>query len=437
MQPVQPGLRPSDLFGDFWGFLKEVHASEEWMQTRPGQRIVQRELDRMTEHLQRFDAEGLPEPSTRLWSQPLRAEVDAPWYVRPPEQVQNELGRHYDPALYAQLDKLDAGIAEAKARADQLRAIQTEPRSVAADAQLNKVQDIEQQIEALRQQQQGADRRKMKRLDREMQQLNKQQREILTAVQSDAQRLSDAQLEAVSISKRLTELQHLRQQLTPLQRHAEEVARGVMDQNMPPVEALIMMDRLVAYGVDIAPPISRNREGISQLHGELQPAMQHLTSESPVNHSAKPGELPAETVVRTTREAADQADDGEVLAQRIRESLADTERTEPRIGDAAYPVDEKGVRQAGAVTVLDLVEKDGERFARVRQEDGKESFWPVDRLERIPTIDLGRGPMRLDQEIAVGVGEDGQPRTMKVRDIIKEIDDDEAMLRAMTTCARE
>jgi len=51
-------------------------------------------------------------------------------------------------------------------------------------------------------------------------------------------------------------------------------------------------------------------------------------------------------------------------------------------------------------------------------------------------IDLGRGLMSLEQQIPVGVADDGSPRYMKVRDIIREIENDEAMVQAMTTCAR-
>lgn len=436
IEPAPHGMRPSELFGDFETFAREVRASEEWMDLPRGRVIVEREVERMAQHLERWDADGLPPRETRLATPPLRAEVDPPWYVRPPEQVRSELGRHYDPELYHQLDKVDGGIERLKTRAEQLRRVQADPRSRAADAALDQVQELQRRIDELRRQQEGADRRAVKRLDREMQHLNDQQLEILERIRGDAQRLSDAQLEAVSISQHLSELQHLRQQLTPLQRHAEDVARGVMDENMPSVEALIMMDRLVAYGVDITPRISRKSEGISQLHGELQPALQKSVGSESLRYSAKPGEMPAETVVRATREAAEQMDDGDVLLQRVREALGDAERTEVRIGDTAYPIDESGVRQSQMVEIVDFVERDGARFAKVRQQDGTVSFWPAERLERVPTIDLGHGPIPIDRQVNVGTSDDGTLRTMTWRQILKEIDDDESMVRAMTTCAR-
>jgi len=434
MQPVQPGMRPSDLFGDFWGFAAEVRKSEEWMATPRGAATVERETVKMQQHLERWDVDGLPAAETRLWSPPLRADVEAPWYIRPPEEMRSELGRHYDPDLYRELDKLDADIVRLSSRADELRRIQQLPRSQVADETLDKVQELQQRIDAMTREREGKSRAQQRQTDKAIRLLTEEQREMLRAIQPDAQRLSDAQLEMHSNSLRLTDLRMRRQELTPLQQHAEDVARGVMDENMPPVDALMMMDRMVAYGIDIAPPIRKSVGNQSA----TQSSSRDLQSESlaPQSATQKPGEAPAEAVVRSTREAAAEQDEGEVLMQRIREALSDEQRTDVAIGDQAYPIDKDGVKQADWVTIVDFVEKDGAQFAKVRYQDGKLSFWPADKFERVPMIDLGRGLMSLEQQIPVGVADDGSPRYMKVRDIIREIENDEAMVQAMTTCAR-
>lgn len=115
--------------------------------------------------------------------------------------------------------------------------------------------------------------------------------------------------------------------------------------------------------------------------------------------------------------------------QRVKQALTDADRTDAQLGDAAQ-------LEGKAVTVVDVIAKDGETVAKVRDAEGRVSEVKLEELERVATVDLGMGPMRLDQRVPIGRAEDGSPRYMTVREIIRDIENDEAMVRAMSTCAR-
>jgi hypothetical protein len=132
--------------------------------------------------------------------------------------------------------------------------------------------------------------------------------------------------------------------------------------------------------------------------------------------------------VRSVKESAEQLDEGDVVLQRISQALSDAESdAAAKLGDSVRLPGSEGL-----ATVIDVV--DG--MAKLRDAGGKITELPLDQLRRVATVDLGMGPMPLDQRIAVGLTEDGQPRYMTVREIISELNEDEAMVRAMTTCAR-
>lgn len=105
----------------------------------------------------------------------------------------------------------------------------------------------------------------------------------------------------------------------------------------------------------------------------------------PRNADATPnGETPVETATRNVAESADELDGGDMLLTRVKQALADENP------DA--------------------------------------------------TIDLGAGPVRLDQSVIIGTAFDAAGRevaeTQTLRELLREIGDDDAMLAAMKVCAR-
>lgn len=375
-------LRPSDLFGDADSFVKEVRAP--WAESRLGQRRMQQELDQTVAHMQRFDAEGpfehQPRSRTAVQEPVTRANVEAPWWIRDQDQVADELARHYDPELYRQLDTIDAQTQELRSRADTLRSIQTTDRAKHVDAEIDRVQDLEKQIEQLRSKA-GDKRYKQRDAEFKIRVLNNQQRRILAAIKDDALRLTDAQTEAFQVAQKLLDLGHARDTLVPLQKHAEAVARGEMVLHMSSTEALVMFDRLAAYGVDITPRMSQR---VSESGTQVKHDGTRGVPSERVAETLQPGETQGQAVVRTTKEAAADLDDGDVLVQRVRQALAD---------------------------------------------ENPEA-----------TIDLGGGLIRLDQEIMLGATKDADgivvPQSKTVRQLLKEIGDDDDMLKAMQVCSK-
>lgn len=49
-------------------------------------------------------------------------------------------------------------------------------------------------------------------------------------------------------------------------------------------------------------------------------------------------------------------------------------------------------------------------------------------------VDLGAGPISLDHEIITGIGADGKPATLTVRELMQELADDAALVKQMREC---
>jgi hypothetical protein len=65
---------------------------------------------------------------------------------------------------------------------------------------------------------------------------------------------------------------------------------------------------------------------------------------------------------------------------------------DPLVGTSVHPVTDEGIRVLPqAVTVIDVVQRQGERYAVVRQQDGQVAFWPANLLEPVATNAFGYG----------------------------------------------
>ncbi|WP_414464355.1 hypothetical protein [Hyphomicrobium sp. DY-1] len=370
------------------------------------------DLDNIERQLNDFNHDGpwTLNNTAAHFEDPVNSEIVLPHWARPAEEAIPMLARQVDPELYAQIDKLDAMVAEERAKLGETQKARSALPIADVDAALAKADDLEVKIADQQARLATMTNPKARKLaQKTIADLERQQREIIKGLGPHADTVIDVEARASSASNKLLELEHDRRALIPLQKRAEDIAVERYLTERPARENFNAMVKLLRS--DLRLP---ERQEIPELSQTRRPSEKATKAEgggddTPPGKPQRPATTSGPKGKETAGEAKDQAD--EFLQDLTRQNATNDKEVQ------------------GAFDAVRAV-----REAETPPKEGEQPPKPI------TEIYLGDRRYGLDDEIPVDVirneaGEVTGTKTMTVRQILEEMGDDADMLAAMRSCS--
>lgn len=426
---------------------------------------------------------------------PTHAEITVPHWMRSAEERVPGIAREVDPELYAQLDKLDRLIAAKRAEMEGLQGgTGAKPDQLAAlDTAMARADEIEDDIAKLRDQLQSKKFNKAttKRINKQIGELEALQRSILEPHQRVGRAEAQVHESRAELIRDIADLTDQRRALSPLKKRAEQIAAQRFEDSRAKGQTFELMTSLLRrewrIADDMEVPSMQTRRPSEQATAaqggsELAPGTRRRagTTSGP-NPSIKPNDgSPLDNfiddvahenaneheIIRAAFEAADAVRTGAVGARTVDWDAAALKR---EFADAKGEVDgarlsaqldaeaKEALESGGSVTMyvegkprkivkvtnLGLIDDKGNPWGKLpllMQKEGDSDFLRITYGENHGEVVIGNRRYKLDDDFVVGVtrndtGEVTGVEMQKVRDVLKEFNDDADMLQAMKGCS--